>query len=64
MLCRQAFGAVLGDVVGVRDRRRLRGLRRTVVELMVVGRRLNVDRRLPVVVQVPQRRRPYVMRRR
>jgi len=63
MLCRQTFGAILGDVVGVRDRRGLRRLRRASVQLVVVGR-FDVDRRLPVVVQVPQGRRPHVVVRR
>jgi len=63
MLCSQTFGAVLRDVVGVRYRRGPRRLRRAVVELMLVGR-LDVDRWLAVVVQVPERRRPYVMGRR
>lgn len=70
MLCRQAFGAVLGDVIGVGHWRRLRGRLRSaaIVELMMVvvvgGGRFHVDgggRGLPVEVQVPQRRRPYVM---
>lgn len=50
-------------MIGVRYRRRLWRLRRAVVELMVVGR-LDVDRRLPVVVQIPQGWRPHVMMRR
>lgn len=64
MLCRQTFGAVLSDVIGVRNGRRLGRLGRAIVELMVVRGRLDVDGRLPVVVQVPQRRRPDVMGRR
>lgn len=54
MLCGQTFGAVLRDVVTVRYRRRLR-------RLVISG--LDVDRRLPVVVQIPQRRRTHVVMR-
>lgn len=63
MLCGQTLGTVLWDVIGVRYRRGLWRLRRAVVNLMVVGR-LDVHRRLPVVVQVPQGRRSHVMMRR
>lgn len=55
MLCRQTFCAVLSDVIGVRYGRRLRRLGGASVELMVISGRLDIDGRLPVVVQVPQR---------
>lgn len=65
MLCGQTLGAVLGDVIGVRYGRGLRRRRRrAVVHLVVVVGRLDVDGGLPVEVQVPQRRRSHVMRRR